>query len=331
VARVLVRAPPRRLFALVITLALLGGGCEPFGDTTSPPTHIYTMRADGTQQAALTPLDGHAEGAPAWSPDGTRIAFTRDGRTWLMDADGSHPERLTGGASFFPAWSPDGTRIAYAHTTQIWVADVDGSKKVRLAVGADPQEGGPVWSPDGASIAFVGKGGIHVVNADEGSGDTVLKPFGWNPAWSPDGRWIAYWTDEIYLVRADGSSSRRLTHTPHREERRPSWSPDGTRIAFAARRVKHLDGPWNLYVMDSDGSDVTQIGIGAHPDRGVDNGGGLLRWSPNGTEIAFTCRSEICVAAADGSAVRRLTPSVGRDGEPEWSPDGTRIVFQSEH
>jgi Tol biopolymer transport system component len=99
---------------------------------------------------------------------------------------------------------------------------------------------------------------------------------------------------------------------------------------FAARRDEPLLGPWNLHVMDSDGSDVTQIGIGAHPDRGVYNGGGLLRWSPDGTEIAFTCRSEICVAAADGSAVRRLTPSVGRDGEPEWSPDGTMIVFQSE-
>jgi Tol biopolymer transport system component len=318
--------------AFVITLSVLGSACEPFGDTTFPPTHIYTMRADGTEQKALTPLDGHAEGAPAWSPDGTRIAFTRDGRTWLMDADGSHPERLTRGASFFPAWSPDGTRIAYAHATQIWIADVDGSKKVRLAIGADPQEGGPVWSPDGASIAFVGKGGIHVLSV-EGSDDTLLRPFGWNPAWSPDGRWIAYWSppDEIYLVRADGSSTRRLTHTPRREERRPAWSPDGTRIVFAARRVKPLDGPWNLYVMDSDGSDVTHIAIGAHPDRGVENGGGLLRWSPDGTQIAFTCGSEVCVAAADGSGVWRLTPSAGRDMVPEWSPDGTRIVFASEH
>lgn len=333
VAQDLIHAPSRLLLPLGVTLSLLGGACEPFGDTTSPPTHIYTMRADGTELQALTAGDGHAEWAPVWSPIGNRIAFTRDGRTWLMDADGSHAERLTRGTSFFPAWSPDGARIAFMDGTNIRVVDVDGSNEVRLANDADPQEGGPVWSPDGAFVAFVGKGTrIHVVNAD-GSGDTALRsPFGWNPAWSPDARWIAYWNPpgEIYLVRADGSSTRRLTHTPRREERRPAWSPDGTRIAFAAREAGPSLGAWNLYVMGSDGSNVTHIGVGAHPDRGVYNGGGLLRWSPDGTQIAFSCEGEICVAAADGSDVRRLTHSAGLDGVPDWSPDGTRIVFTSE-
>lgn len=296
------------------------------------------MNADGSQQTRLTHNESDDSG-PVWSPDGTMIAFVsdRDGdyEVYVMNADGSQQTSLTDNSvdENWPAWSPDGTKIAFMRRTELWIMDSDGLDQTRVWGNVEPQEGGPVFSPSGNTIAFTGRGvRIYTVNA-EGFEETKLPvPGGWTPAWSPDGAWIAYWnarTSEVHVVSAEGSSRRTLTHTPGREDRRPAWSPDGTKIAFASRQSGEYLGAWNLYVMDVDGSDPTQIASGAHPDRGASNGGGLLVWSPDSTKIAFTCGGEICVANADGSGVARLTDSPGRDGAPVWSPAGTKIAFTS--
>jgi Tol biopolymer transport system component len=102
----------------------------------------------------------------------------------------------------------------------------------------------------------------------------------------------------------------------------PSWSPDGTQVAFMSER----DGNWEIYVMNADGSNQTNI----TNDAGWDS---RPSWSPDGTKIAFTSNRdgdyEIYVMDADGSNTTRTTNIAGTDYVPSWSPDGTKIAFLS--
>ena len=170
-----------------------------------------------------------ADWEPAWSPDGTRIAFAsrRDGNwdIYVMSADGTGQERLTNNPALdaAPAWSPDGTRIAF-HSTRdgnvdnIYVMNADGTGQERLT--NNGKSYGLAWSPDGTRIAF---------QSDR------------------DGNW------QVYVMNADGSGPVRLTNNGDFNGS-PAWSPDGTRIAFRSRRDRNVD----IYVMNADGTGQEQ-------------------------------------------------------------------------
>jgi Tol biopolymer transport system component len=101
------------------------------------------------------------------------------------------------------------------------------------------------------------------------------------------------------------------------------WSPDGSRIVFQSNR----SGQWDIYVIDSDGSDLRRLTHDAAHDR-------TPVWSPDGTRIAFQSERdgnrEIYVMDADGSNPRNVTNHPGEDSHPKWSGDGLRIVFDSD-
>jgi len=110
----------------------------------------------------------------------------------------------------------------------------------------------------------------------------------------------------------------------------PSWSPDGSKIAFESQR----HGAWDIYVMDTDGSEQTRLtNFSTTDDR-------RASWSPDGSKIAFEStrhrvdaydhNTEIYVMSADGSNPIRLTNSPLRDQHPSWSPDGDKITFSSQ-
>jgi Tol biopolymer transport system component len=166
--------------------------------------------------------------------------------------------------NYEPAWSPDGTKIAFSsHRTsptfrQIFTINPDGTGETMLTDPSDYVERlNPAWSPDGTKIAFtwtLGYGDIYVMNPD-GSNQVNLTPGtpGWDdvdPAWSPDGTRIAYTSDQyydpltfntdIFVRNADGSAKVRVTDDIH-IDKDPTWSPDGTEIAFSSTRGGNYD------------------------------------------------------------------------------------------
>jgi hypothetical protein len=158
--------------------------------------------------------------------------------------------------------------------------------------------------------------------------------------WSPDGTKIVFtslrdevdfdWNWEIYVMNADGSDQRRLTDSPG-SDAFPDWSPDGTRIAFERDGP---NGPRDIWVMNADGSG--QINLTGDPDHQYL----APAWSPDGSRIAFSsnrdapldecanrCTRDIYVMNGDGSNIVRLTETSTNDSFPEWSPDGTLLLF----
>ena len=129
-----------------------------------------------------------------------------------------------------PAWSPDGSRIAFdaiqvgTASTGIWSMAADGSDKRRHTSSTDGFDNGPTWSPDGARIAFTRAYGnerdIAIVTLATGAVERIpLQWAQWSPAWSPSGEHLAFWQDigtsgstAVYTVRADGTNLR--IHTP---------------------------------------------------------------------------------------------------------------------
>jgi WD40 repeat protein len=265
---------------------------------TNGNADIWTINSNGTGGIRLT-THAAPDVEPAWSPDGSKIAFRSDrdgsGEIYAMTADGSGVTRLTQHAALDtrPTWSPDGRRIAFQSgrdgNDEIYVMNADGSGVTRLSSndGSDRQ---PAWSPDGQKIAF---------------------------ASDRDGNF------EIYVMNADGSAATRLT-THATDDVQPAWSPDGSRVAFT--RFAGCDyygyGCSNdIYVINVTGLGVTPLIVGweDHTEPA---------WSPDGRKIAVTltvcfyyshcddASSSVMVARTDGTNVTDVTN--GSASSPSW-------------
>lgn len=237
-------------------------------------TQIVTMNPDGSDWVQLT--SGQGDFDPAWSPDGTQIAFARtSGRCdlaeiFVMNADGTHQRRLTSSrVDRHPSWSPDGTRIAFVRGDGctdwgvLHVMDADG--KNVTAIGGEPHElfDQSAWTRDGSKLTVARDNAIYLIGLDGGI-ETVIRfeqseVYYSEPAWSPDGSMIAFsrsadcdffdcYASGIWTVNPDGSGAARLTDV---YSSGLSWSPDGTEIVFS-------DGS-DLFVMNPDGSGLTHI------------------------------------------------------------------------
>ena len=283
-----------------VTLALAGpAAAAPARIVFSSDDQLWTMNADGSAATRLTHLGPRQEAyQPAWSPDGSLIAFTSRGhRIWTIRSDGSDARRLTpreqrNTYETSPAWSPDGTRIAFARSRfahaglRISIVVTDGTHERTVAKERLRQLGylaEPEWSPDGRRLVFT----RSVVDehayfepkllsiAIDGSDKRVLAADAQSASFSPDGTRIAfasvrdhngsdcgsdecYRYSELYVMNADGSAPTRLTRTKG-DEQSPDWSPDGGRIAFdSTRNFPRGESP-EVYSIAPDGSCLTWL------------------------------------------------------------------------
>jgi TolB protein len=297
---------------------------------------IFVANPDGSDRRQITRQGTRDDGVTvlAWSPDGSKIAYSGDSGgfidrayddVWVIRASGGLARRLTRNreSDWSPAWSPDSRKLAFDRQGDgynwIYVVDVDGTGLRQLTANFNYH---PTWSPDGR-ITYVNGRGIWVMNP-EGSGKRLLARVqivitGYlvpPPAtWSPDGTRVAYTTGTaLWVMDADGTHRRKLYGDPKRETREPVWSPDGKTIAWSQG-----EGDLEVFVIDADGSGLRNL---TDNERIQDE---APAWSSDGRALAFVRRTlddktDVYVMNADGSGQRNLSESPANDWGPVWSP-----------
>src|SRR5688500_11684204 len=204
--------------------------------------------------------------------------WARVSAIYVMNADGTGIRRFSDLAdgAVHPAWSPDGSRIAFARmdgapTNGIWVASIDGTAKTQLTSPGVWDDFAPLFTPDGRRILFLSTrlvgGGfatrLFSMRTDGTDVTEIPRPYSSGSiTWydlSSDGRLLAFslyadGPDDIYTMTVAGTDLKRLTEDAG-EDTHPFWSPDGARLLFTSRR----DGNAEVYSMTAAGTDVRRL------------------------------------------------------------------------
>jgi Tol biopolymer transport system component len=269
---------------------------------------IYTITPGGTATRITV---SNSSSDPAYSPDGSRIAFiSSEGQSgyqvFVMNADGSGRRRVTPSstAKSQPTWSHDGTQIAYVANsfdvdgqtdTEIWAINADGTARRQLTNNSFPDTQ-PAWSPLGNRIAFVSvrtgdtDRNVYVMNSD-GGGQTSITPNS-PPPCSPN----------CYRGHDDN----------------PAWSPNGSKIAYVHGHTLGGGGLFDIWTMDPSGGGKGNL---TNNDSRSDL---EPAWSPNGGRIAYTSRPgtgfDIYVMNANGTGQAPIDTNASKDDKPDWQP-----------
>jgi Tol biopolymer transport system component len=279
------------------------------------PSVVWGVRADGSGSHRILAGD-----APAWSPDGRKLAVVA-GRTAarkvvVADADGTNATTVLPEDVVSLTWAPDGSRLAGEEQGVALVAFRPDGSDLQTVTECGDHCGGGSWEPDSKHFLYGSDFGTELRRVDVAGRETVLartSDLG-EPSASRDGRKIAL--AEGVVIDLHG---RRLVSF-YGLLADPSWSPDGTRIAWGN---------------DHDGIDIVDLAAARTRPFVEDDGAGdpskyFPSWSPNGREIAYDTSNEAgpgpgFIRAVDGSTNRPL--GIVLSAPIAWSPDGTRVAL----
>ena len=289
------------LFLVLSSAAIAQTGRIVFINDRSGSWQLYTINPDGSdlfQVTDLAPTDDDAW-FPSISPDGKRIAFnynTGNGPDlYVVNADGSGLQQLTNDHnSLWPRWSPDGRKLVFTTASDLGTGVIatiaaDGSGPRRVLTSDKWESAGGFYTPDGKQIVFGSEIGglvsaVWIMNANGSHQRRLTRAEVRGEPWgiSPNGRQIVGYSNQdsppalgnsLIVVNVDGSGLKHLAPLrKFRHDLYPSYSPDGKKITFMSDRLstditQFTYGTFDLFTMDSDGLNVTDIvpGIGSCP------------------------------------------------------------------
>jgi eukaryotic-like serine/threonine-protein kinase len=325
---------------------------------------IYVQRVDGRTAINITSDSRDDDSEPAFSPDGSQIAFRSEregGGIFIMGVTGESPHRLTD-FGHNPSWSPDGSRIVVStvgadlrpHLHQadgsLWIIEVRAGAK-RLLVQA--RAGGarfdalqPSWSPHGKRIAFWGvsdqfaQRNLWTIDPDAAQpNQTVVQvttdpALHWNPVWSPDGKYLYFGSDKDGTLNLWRIAMNEDTGTPsgNAEALSLPGSISGN-FAFSQQGQLVFTTVTRFYRLLAFPFDAKNGSVGhAQPLFGGSLEILSFDISPDRQTIAFTttgAQEDLFIANLDGSRLRQLTNDVWKDRAVTWSPDGKTLYFSS--
>jgi Tol biopolymer transport system component len=273
---------------------------------------LFLMRPDGTDVRQLTDNEVN-DYDPAWSPDGLRIVWEQETDDsydyediYIMRLDSGrarrwiHTRNVDDGDS---EWSPDGEWIAFRSNdggdgADVVAVRVDKSRGTNVSAQDENSVNSyPTWSPDSKKLAFVVSwdgGDIFIARRCCSHGFKKRQITENNSRqeefldWSPDGSCILYARyqnaaagDDLYAISPDGTKARPVLQLPG-DQTAPAWSPDGSQIVFQSDH----EGSRDIYVMNSDGSNMTALTTTPEVDEGQP-----AWWGPVET---MTSQAEVC-------------------------------------